>query len=149
MPTPDNHDERVTGQDAVLKFGNKEINITNVSWTRDVNTTDVQHNDDLNPKILTTGLRYSGSFEYNGRNYEVMNDLLVPEEDGVYDKNEPRRGTLTVTEYEEDPDGGGGQQYIYTFKNVIVTSQQRDLPADDAASTSWDFEAENVDVKTR
>lgn len=138
-------DERTTGQDAIIKFGNREITVSNVSWSRDVNTTDVQHNDSLEPKILTTGLRYSGSFEYDGRDYDLMNELVTKEETAVYDKNEPVRGTLSVTEVQTNEDGST-ERYIYTFRNVIVTGQSRDAPADDTTSTSWDFEAESINV---
>lgn len=140
------HDERVTGQEATLKWGDKEIPITNVSWTRDVNTSEVQHNDTLNPKILVTGLRYSGSFEYDGRNFDIQNELMsqVEKENQGYQRNEPQRGTLTVKETKTED--GVTKTYYYTFKGVVVTSQSRDLPADDSASSSWDFSAEDLSV---
>lgn len=147
MPT-DNHERRVTGQEAILKWGDREVAVTNVSWSREVDTTEVQHNDTLNPKIMVTALRYSGSFEYDGRNFDLMNDLIYPENQGIHQENEPQRGTLSVTEVAED-DEGNETQYIYTFQNVIVTSQDRDLPADDSASSSWDWSAEDMYVKQK
>lgn len=140
----DTLDERVTGQEAVLKWGQKEIPITNVSWTRDANTSEVQHNDDLEAKILITGLRYSGSFEYSGRNWDLMNELVSQTETASVSKNEPIRGTLSVTETQVE--GDENATYIYTFRGVVVTSQSRDVPADDAASTTWDFSAESMHV---
>lgn len=144
MSLEEGHDERVTGQEATLKWGDSEIPITNVSWSRDVDTSEVQHNDTLNPKILVTGLSYSGSFEYTGRQWDVMNDLVYQEESGVHSRGEPQRGTLTVKETKED--NGDIINFLYTFKGVIVTSQSRDLPADDSASSSWDFSAEDMHV---
>lgn len=144
------HDEEVTAQDATLKFGSEktEIPISNVSWNRDVNTDDVQHNDSLNPTKVITGLRYNGSFEYDGRNFEVQNLLLRAKESARgHQKNSPIKGTLTVTE--SVVEDGSTTQYVYSFKGVTVTSQNRDLPADGVASTSWDWEAEDVTVKKK
>jgi hypothetical protein len=144
------HDEEVTAQDATLKFGSEkvEIPIANVSWNREVNTDDVQHNDSLNPTKVVTGLRYNGSFEYEGRNFEIQNILLRAKESANgRQKNTPIKGTLTVTE--SVVEDGSTTQYVYTFKGVTVTSQGRDLPSDGVASTSWDWEAEDVTVKKK
>jgi len=144
--------EDVTGQDATLKFGSEktEIPVSNVSWNREVNTDDVQHNDGLGPTKVVTGLRYNGSFEYEGRNYDVQNLLLRAKESARgRQKNSPVKGTLSVTETDiaETGQGEGTTNFIYTFKGVIITSQNRDLPSDGVASTSWDWEAEDVTVK--
>lgn len=143
--------EEVTGQDATLKFGTSktEIPVSNVSWNREVNTDDVQHNDSLNPTKVITGLRYNGSFEYDGRNYEIQNLLLRAKESSRGDqKNTPVKGTLTVTEKDivSTEQGEGTTKFVYTFKGVTITSQGRELPSDGVASTSWDWEAEDVSV---
>jgi hypothetical protein len=147
--------EDVTGQDATLKFGSEktEIPVSNVSWNREVNTDDVQHNDGLGPTKVVTGLRYNGSFEYEGRNYDVQNLLLRAKEDSSGatrgQKNSPIKGTLSVSEKDivETGQGEATTEFLYTFKGVIITSQNRDIPSDGVASTSWDWEAEDVTVK--
>lgn len=141
-------DPTATGQDAQLKVAGKEVAVTNVSWTRDVSTNDVQLSDSLNATHVTTGLRYNGSFEYEGRDFELTNALLQQNEGGdatERQKNEPIETTLTVTEtpgVNSDQDGS----FVYTFTNVKVSSQSRDLPADGSASTTWDFVADNLQV---
>ena len=148
MSYKENHERRVTGQEAVLKWGDKEVAVTNVSWSREVDTTEVQHNDTLNPKILVTGLRFSGSFEYSGRNFDLQNALIHTQNTVTKQEGEPQRGTLAVEELSEDEDGNE-VRYIYTFEDVVVTDQSRDMPSDDSSTTSWDWSAEDMRVKQK
>lgn len=146
--------ERHTGNDSVVKFevnGTKyELPVTSVDWSRDENTNDIQHNDSLNPVIATTGLRYSGSFEYTGRNWDAMNKLIHgvanKNDDGdvVNQRNESVRGTLTVQE--TTTEDGQTYTYTYTFKRVKVTSNSRSVPSDDSSSSSYDWSAEDMIV---
>jgi len=145
-------DDTATGQDAQLKIegtgdgSSREIAVTNVSWDREANMTDVQYNTSRSPRQVTTGLRYSGSFEYDGRDYTIQNKFLLNEESNGLEKNRPTEGiTLVVT---EEPDIDPSQKYVYKFTDVKVTGQSRDLPSDDVASTSWDFIAENLTLET-
>lgn len=141
--------DRMTGQQAVLKFDNgagglQEIPINNVSWSRDVSTTEVQDNQGLTPVIATTGLRFSGSFEYSGQNESAVDELFNHgSAKGAVEANEPTRGTLVVREENRE----GDSQVRYKFKDAMVTGQSRDYPADDIASTSFDFVAEDLAVK--
>lgn len=143
MVTRDRNDQRATGQDAVLKFkpndGSEkvEVAITNVSWTRDQETTEIQDNQGLSAVIATTGVRFSGSFEYDGRQYDVLTK--------TFDGDDPVRATISVREV--DDDGDSVEAYVYTFKHAMVTSQSRDYPADDVASASFDFVAEEMSTK--
>lgn len=138
-------DERFTGEDAIIKIPNgNAIAVSNVSWDRDVNTTEVQHNDSLNPTVAVTGLRYSGSFDYDGKNENLRQKLWR-------DDGRPKRVTMTVKEESGEVDNTAGTtssagSRTFTFENVIVTGMSRDVPSDDVASTSWDFVAENVSV---
>jgi len=129
-------DERHTGNDAIISIpdGN-DIPVSNVSWDQDVNTTEVQQGS-LKPSIAITGLRYSGSFEYDGKNENLRGKLWR-------DDGEPERVTMTVKE-EPSRTGTGGR--TFTFTNVMVTGMSRDLPSDDVSSTSWDFVAEDLNV---
>jgi len=151
MPTKTRDDkslERHTGASSLLKFdsgdGYVEIPITNVSWTRDHNTNDLQHNGSMKPTITTTGVRYNGSFEYDGQNPELLDQFLQTDGSGngsIHD-GRPTRGTLTINEYNHDDTDA--QEQTVTFKNVVPTSFNRDLPSDGSSSTSVDFEAEDM-----
>jgi hypothetical protein len=147
MPEGPTVDPTATGQDAQLKVAGKEVAVTNVSWTRDVSTNDIQLSDSLNPTHVTTGLRYNGSFEYDGRDYELTNALLRRTSSGEAQKNEPIETTLTVTEKPGVNSSKSGE-FTYTFTNVKVSSQSRDLPADGSASTTWDFVADDLSVSS-
>jgi len=152
MPTETRSDrshERHTGAHSLLKFdagdgnGYYEIPVTDVSWTREYNTTDIQHNDDMNPTIATTGIRYNGSFEYQGQNITALEKLIETSSDSNIQENRPIRGTLTVKEYNHDDDS---LVSTVTFKRVIVTNNERSLPSDDVSSSSFDFEAEDMTI---
>lgn len=159
------HTSRITGQEAIVKVPDSndgEIAVTNVSFDIDVNTTDVQTNQGHKPDIATTGLRYSGSFEYDGEQDVIRNKLFYAagETDGngntiastssntPYEPGEPKRVNMTVKE--TSPNGAGGDSgnlfRRWTLENIVVTGMSRDIPSDDVASTSWDFEAEDAFV---
>jgi len=150
------NNERFTGQDAILKWetptasnnaqSTYKIKISNVSWSRDVGTSDVQHNGSLKATKALTDIRFSGSFEYDGQAPDAINALMYglsgSDEHGDFESSQPARGTLTVKE--KDPEDSN--TYVYTFKEVVVTSQSRDVPSDDVASTTMDWEAEDMIV---
>lgn len=149
------HTSRVTGQEAIVKIpdsGGNEMAFTNVSFDISVETTDVQTDQSLKPDIATTGLRYSGSFEYDGEQDKVRAQLFYSASDsevsdGSKEAGEPKRVTMTVKE--EDPDSGGSSGNLsrtWTLENVVVTGMSRDIPGSDVASTSWDFDAEDAYV---
>lgn len=148
MPGP-NHTSRVTGQDAIIKApeGN-EIAVSSVSFDIDVNTTDVQTDRSMRADIVTTGLRYSGSFEYDGSQDTIRGNLFYSADDtavseGDKQAGEPKRVNMTVKEENDASDSGFRK---WSLENIVVTGMSRDIPADDVASTSWDFEAEDVYV---
>lgn len=140
--------ERHTGASSLLKFdsgdGYVEIPVTNVSWTRDHNTNDLQHNGSMKPTITTTGIRFSGSFEYDGQNPDLLDAFLQTngQSNGGLHDGRPNRGTLTINEYNHD-DTDSVEQTV-TLKNVMPTSFNRDLPSDGSSSTSVDFDAEDM-----
>lgn len=154
MPAPE-HTPRVTGQDAIIKVPNAdsdEIAVTNVSFDIEVNTSDVQTNQGLKPDIVTTGLRYSGSFEYDGEQDKIRGKLFYTASeagDGI-EAGEPKRVTMTVKEQPSDGESGssGNLPRTWTLENVVITGMSRDIPGDDVASTSWDFEAEDAYVSS-
>jgi hypothetical protein len=147
--------ERHTGQDAKLKFKTSagssntaktyEIAVSNVDWSRSTGTTDVQHNDGLTAVKALTDIRFSGSFEYSGQNFDAINAFAHGNtNEGKVEVGKPARGTLTVKE--EDPEDAS-TTYIYTFKNTVVTDTSRSNPSDDSSTTSMDWEAEGMLVK--
>ncbi len=150
-------DDTATGQDARITIEDpntdatvREIAVTNVSWDRETNMTDVQYNTSRSPRQVVTGLRYSGSFEYDGRDYTIQNQFLLKEETEGLEKNRPvEEVVLKVEETPDIPEGTASEKYVYKFTDVKVTGQSRDMPSDDVSSTSWDFVAENLDVDSQ
>jgi len=144
--------EHFTGQDATLTFKTDagsadaakkyEIPISNVSWSRDVGTSNVNNNNGLKATKVLTDIDFSGSFEYSGQNFEALNAFMYATEQGEHESSEPARGTMTIKEQGED-----SEKYLYTFKRVIVTSEGRDVPSDGASSSSFDWEAEDMVLK--
>jgi len=138
---------RVTGQQAILNIGGgDEIPVTNVSWDREVNTTDVQYSDSLKPYHVITGLRYSGSFEYDGMNADLETVLWSDGGGNIEDGEPARQDTLTVQEDVKSVENEGTSSRTVTFANVIVTGKSRDAPSDDVSSTTYNWVAEDVSV---
>lgn len=138
-------DERFTGAEAIISIpeGN-DIPVSNVSWDREVEQTDIQQtatgstgSSALKPTHAITGLRYSGSFEYDGKNEDLRSQLWL-------DNDEPVRATMTVKE--EPGRGTDGASRTTTFVNVLITGESRDIPSDDVGSTTWDWVAEDMIV---
>jgi hypothetical protein len=142
------HEENHTGNDAVIKIpSGNEIEVTNVTWDRTVNSTETQHNNSLKPTNVTTGLRFSGSFEYEGVNEELRQQLWYTEGDPFHEAGEPKKVTMTVKELPNEP-GQQGLPRTVTFTGVEVDTETRDLPSDDVSSTSFDFTAEDISVSS-
>jgi hypothetical protein len=140
------HESNHTGNDAIIKIpAGNEIPVTNVTWDRSVEQSEVQHNNSLKPTNVTTGLRYSGSFEYEGANEELRQQLWYTEGDEFHEAGEPKKVNMTVKETQAE-DGQEGLPRTITFTNVEVETETRDLPSDDVASTSFDFTAEDMSV---
>lgn len=136
----DTQERRVRGTDAVLKLsGSHEISVSNVSWDREVNTDEIQLNDSLKPTITTTGLRFSGSFEYEGTNNKLQT-AIFSDGTATAERGEPNRfGTLVYKENYAD-----GTSRKFTFRRVMITSMSRDAPSDGIVSASFDFVAEDL-----
>lgn len=144
--------ERHTGADALLKFdaemgeetGYVEIPVTDVSWTRDHTTEDVQHNGSQTATLTTTGIRFNGSFEYEGQNPGLLDAFLNTNDQRASttdDGGRPTRGTLTI---QEDNNDTGDEVRTISFIRIQATSFDRSYPADGVTNTSVDFEAEDM-----
>lgn len=134
-------DKHHTGQQAVLKFPpDLEIPISNVDWDRDVNTTENQLNDSLKAANAITGLRFSGSFEYDGKNDEVRKAMWNDQDD-----NSPVvHATMTVRETPSAQADSDVSTRTYKFDTVIITSESRSIPGDDTSTMTYDWVAEDV-----
>lgn len=130
-----NSDTKETGVDVTLEVpGGEEVPVTNVSFTEEAETSEVQFNTSYSQDIAVTGVSYSGSFEITGRNNSLRSAVW---EDG---------GDTTVPRYLSNITIVDGEGTSYTFSNVLVTSHSKDAPADDRTSESYDFEAERLNV---
>lgn len=178
--------ERHQGADAVLKVsfedqqllnahiaenhpfvgegGTYEIPITNVDWTKDFSHEEIQHNGGLEATLTTTEIRYSGSFEYEGQNPQVLNGLsVVAAKDGAnvipnhIPDNRPVRFKMAVTEYNHDnlrstqsgqleASGQSVKEQTVIFKRVLISSNDRSISAGDSSTTSFDWSAESMDI---
>lgn len=125
--------KKETGADGALVITgyDGEVPVTNVSYDLDADTSESQFMGNYTQSIAFTGVSYSGSFEHDGSNEELMN--AVRNDDGIPQVCD----NLVVKESER----------TVIFKNVIVETVSRDVPGDDRTSTSYDFVAEKVNIK--
>lgn len=139
-------DKHHTGQQAVLKFPpDVEIPVSNVDWDRDVNTTENQLNDDLKAAIAITGLRYSGTFDYDGKNDDVRSAMW--NDDGG-DNSPVVHSTMTVRETPSAQADSDVVTRTYKFDTVVITGESRSIPGDDTSSTTYNWAAEDLTVTT-
>ena len=128
-------DRKETGVDVTLEVpGGTVVPVTNVSFTEEAETSEVQFNTSYSQDIAVTGVSYSGSFEITGRNQSLR--------DTVWEENQNTSvptylSSITIIV-------GGGTSY--TFSNVLITSHSKEAPADDRTTESYDFEAEKLNV---
>lgn len=128
-------DKYEIGEESTLSVGGQtDIPITNVSYTADKNTSEVQFNDSLFPTVAVTGMSYSGSFEHTGSNAELQS--AIADENGVPIRHDQGHIQITVQESER----------TVIFRGVVVNSRSKDIPSDDRTSETYDFVAEKMIV---
>lgn len=133
-----NDAQKETGNDVMLNIGGDgaEIPITNVSFSEETETSEVQFSTGFSQNIAVTGVSYSGSFETAGRNNSLRDQLWDKGNTG--NPALPRYvNNITIVD-------GGGREYV--FQNVVITSHSKDVPSDDRATESYDFSAEKLFV---
>jgi hypothetical protein len=141
MPFEYNDAQKETGVDVTLELpGGDSVPVTNVSFSEEAETSEVQFNNSYSQNIAVTGVSYSGSFEIAGRN-NSLRSTLWGEETG----NENLNTTLPSYLSSITIIDGDGQAYVFT--NVLVTSHSKDAPADDRTTESYDFTAERLVVE--
>src|SRR6056297_173783 len=130
----DNQKRKEVGENCTLKTpGGGEIAVSNVSFTEEANTSEVQYTDSFAQSIAVTGVTYSGSFEIPGNATETR-------EIGWDDGSE---GT-TLPKYVPRMTIVDGQDNAYVFSNVLFNSHNKDIPSDDRTTQSFDFMAEEL-----
>lgn len=125
------------GVECVLEIpGGGEIPITNVSFDEEAETSEVQFNTGFHQDIAVTGVSYSGSFEFDGRNERVRSRAWDDGEND-YQTTLPRHiGVMTIRAEDEE--------WSADFRNVLLNSRSKDIPSDDRTSDSYDFMAEKM-----
>lgn len=136
-----NDSQKETGVDVTLELpGGDTVPVTNVSFSEEAETSEVQFNNTYSQNIAITGVTYSGSFEIAGRNNSLRSTLWGEETDSE---------TLNTTLPSYLPNitiiDGDGQAYVFT--NVLITSHSKDAPADDRTTESYDFSAERLVIE--
>lgn len=134
-----NEDRKESGTDIDLFVpdGSDPLPVTSVSWSEEADTSEVQFNDSYSQDIAVTGVSYSGSFEIAGRNGDLEDALYGADADNETTNTRMPRYISAITFQD-----GNGQSY--TFDNVLITSHDRDAPADDRVTQSYDFTAEKL-----
>lgn len=129
------------GAECVLEVPDgSERPVTNVSFSEDADTSEVQFNTGFHQDIAVTGVSYSGSFELAGRN-ESVRDAAWGDGTNAEQTTLPEY-ISTMTIRAED------SSWAATFSNVLLNSRSKDMPADDRTSDSYDFMAEKMTYTT-
>lgn len=135
-----NDNKKETGVDVTLEVpGGTTVPVTNVSFSEEAETSEVQFNNAYSQNIAVTGVTYSGSFETSGRDTELRNAVWGDGSGDVDSETALPRYLSSISITNGDGD-------TYTFSNVMITSSSKDMPADDRTSHSYDFSAEEMYV---
>jgi len=128
-------DRKEVGENCTLFLPEgEEVPVSNVSFSEEANTSEVQYTDGFNQNIAVTGVTYSGSFTIPGN----ANDSR----DQGWDTGSGERTTLP--QYIENMTIEDGSGRTYTFTAVLLNSHSKDIPSDDRTEQSFDFMAETM-----
>ena len=134
-----NGQKEVGGDCALQLAGGDEIAVTNVSFSEEANTSEVQYTTGFYQTIAVTGVTYSGSFEIAGNANDTRDEGW---DEGTEGENE----TMTRPKNIDTMSIVDGAGRSYTFTNVLLNSISKDIPSDDRTSQSFDFMAEKMYV---
>ena len=113
------------------------VAVSDVSFSEEANTSEVQYTDSFAQNIAVTGVTYSGSFTIPG-NANIERDRGWNNGAGDAGTTLPKHiPTMTIQ------DGNGRN---YSFSNVLLNSHSKDIPSDDRTEQSFDFMAETMTV---
>lgn len=127
--------EKEVGPNCTLELPSGETPVSNVSFTEEAETSEVQYNDSFGQSIAVTGVTYSGSFDIPGN--------ANAERDVGWDAGN-NSGNTTLPRHVESMSIVDGEGRAYTFTNVLINSHSKDIPADDRTESSFDFMAERM-----
>lgn len=133
-------DSKEVGPNCVLEMANgDEIPVTNVSFSEEAETSEVQYTTGFNKDIAVTGVTYSGSFEVSGNaNNNVRADGWSEASEGA--TNLPSSiETMVIKDSNKK----------YTFTDVLLNSHSKDIPSDDRTTQSFDFMAQRAYTSNR
>lgn len=113
-----------------------EVAVTNVSWSEEANTSEVQYTTGFHQSIAVTGVSISGSFEIAGNAQQMRAKGWANGQADAGKTSLPQEVTsMTIVD---------GQDNEYTFHNVLLNSHSKDIPSDDRVTHSFDFMAERL-----
>jgi hypothetical protein len=132
--------QKEVGGDCALQLPQgDEVAVTNVSFSEEANTSEVQYTTGFYQTIAVTGVTYSGSFEIAGNANDTRDSGW---DEGTEGENE----TITLPKNITTMSIVDGTGRSYTFTNVLLNSISKDIPSDDRTSQSFDFMAEKMYV---
>jgi hypothetical protein len=126
-------DSKEVGPNCKMELPSGEVPVTNVSFSEEAETSEVQYTTGFNKDIAVTGVTYSGSFEVSGNANSQRGEGWT--EAGSSGTNLPKHVNNLVIK-----DGNK----TYTFVDVLLNSHSKDIPSDDRTTQSFDFMAQRL-----
>lgn len=125
-------DTKEVGANCRIEFpGGTEVPVTNVSFSEEAETSEVQYTTGFSKDIAVTGVTYSGSFEISGNANTQRNEGW--QESGASSTDLPKfTENLVIKDANK----------THTFVDVLINSHSKDIPSDDRTSHSFDFMAQ-------
>jgi hypothetical protein len=117
-----------TGKDVTLIIAGEELAFTSISESDEVEMSESQDNESINPNKTVVSQTFNGSGEYDGSRKEFKN--AVRKSDGT-----PKEDLRILVE-----DTEGKRRY----EGVTITNIEKETPADERTNTSFDWEAEKL-----
>ena len=115
------------------------VAVSDVSFSEEANTSEVQYTDSFAQSIAVTGVTYSGSFTIPG-NANIERDRGWDNGSGDAATTLPKHiGNMSIQD---------GEGRTYSFSNVLLNSHSKDIPSDDRTEQSFDFMAETMTVSS-
>jgi hypothetical protein len=130
-----NSDRKEVGENCTLFLPNGQTPVSDVSFSEEANTSEVQYTDSFAQSIAVTGVTYSGSFTIPG-------NANLERQDGWTDGD---GSTPTLPKYVDNMTIQDSNR-DYVFSAVMLNSHSKDITADDRTEQSFDFMAEKLIV---
>lgn len=111
------------------------VAVSDVSFSEEANTSEVQYTNSFAQNIAVTGVTYSGSFTIPG-NANIERDRGWNDGGGDAGTTLPQHiSTMSIQD---------GEGRTYSFNNVLLNSHSKDITSDDRTEQSFDFMAETM-----